>query len=147
MAHFCTFSDCSDANLLLSPISDAEMKTAGLLLLLLAVSGSLAEQRIKHVVVLMMENRSFDHMLGWLKRNNSEIDGLTGSESNLYNTSDPQSQVDFFDPHTSFDFLFRPLQRVFVDDRAPYVDPDLGHEISDTAQQVFGSGPRTVDPP
>ena len=33
---------------------------------------------IKHFVVLMMENRSFDHMLGWLKRLNSQIDGLTG---------------------------------------------------------------------
>jgi phospholipase C len=37
---------------------------------------------LKHIVVLMMENRSFDHMLGALKAQNPLIDGLTGNESN-----------------------------------------------------------------
>jgi phospholipase C len=38
--------------------------------------------RIKHIVVLMMENRSFDHLLGFLKVDrNKDIDGLTGNES------------------------------------------------------------------
>ena len=37
---------------------------------------------VKHLIVLMMENRSFDHMLGSLKMINPEIDGLTGNESN-----------------------------------------------------------------
>ena len=37
---------------------------------------------LQHVVVLMMENRSFDHMLGGLKARNPKIDGLTGNESN-----------------------------------------------------------------
>ena len=37
---------------------------------------------LKHIVVLMMENRSFDHMLGALKAQDSRIDGLTGQESN-----------------------------------------------------------------
>jgi phospholipase C len=37
---------------------------------------------LKHIVVLMMENRSFDHMLGGLKKKNSKINGLTGNESN-----------------------------------------------------------------
>ena len=39
-------------------------------------------QSLKHVVVLMMENRSFDHMLGALKAANPTIDGLTGNETN-----------------------------------------------------------------
>ena len=39
-------------------------------------------QTLKHVVVLMLENRSFDHMLGALKATNPLIDGLTGNESN-----------------------------------------------------------------
>ncbi|HEX4311398.1 MAG TPA: alkaline phosphatase family protein [Acidobacteriaceae bacterium] len=43
-------------------------------------------QALKHVVVLMMENRSFDHMLGALKAQNPAIDGLTGNESNPDNT-------------------------------------------------------------
>ena len=41
---------------------------------------------LKHIVVLMMENRSFDHMLGALKAQNPQIDGLTGNESNLDTT-------------------------------------------------------------
>jgi phospholipase C len=41
---------------------------------------------LKHIVVLMMENRSFDHMLGGLKRTNPRIDGLTGDECNADDT-------------------------------------------------------------
>jgi phospholipase C len=37
---------------------------------------------IKHLIVLMMENRSFDHMLGALKAVDPRIDGLSGDESN-----------------------------------------------------------------
>ena len=39
---------------------------------------------IKHIVFLMQENRSFDHMLGFLRRveGRLDIDGLTGTESN-----------------------------------------------------------------
>jgi len=44
--------------------------------------------RIEHLVVLMMENRSFDHMLGYLSlpngRARTDIDGLTGHETNSY---------------------------------------------------------------
>ncbi len=42
--------------------------------------------RIKHIIVLMMENRSFDHMLGALKARDPRIDGLTGSENNVDET-------------------------------------------------------------
>ena len=42
---------------------------------------------VQHVVQLMLENRSFDHMLGFLYPGNvspsgQPFDGLTGSESN-----------------------------------------------------------------
>jgi phospholipase C len=37
---------------------------------------------LKHIVVLMMENRSFDHMLGSLKAVNPQIDGVDGTQSN-----------------------------------------------------------------
>jgi phospholipase C len=37
---------------------------------------------LKHIVVLMMENRSFDHMLGALKETNPRVNGLTGNETN-----------------------------------------------------------------
>ena len=32
--------------------------------------------KLEHIVVLMMENRSFDHMLGSLKAVNPKIDGV-----------------------------------------------------------------------
>jgi phospholipase C len=45
-------------------------------------------QTIDHIVVVMMENRSFDHMLGWLSHPSQfsdllrrDIDGLTGRET------------------------------------------------------------------
>ena len=38
------------------------------------------DPRIEHIVVLMMENRSFDHMLGFLKRENPEIRGIVGGD-------------------------------------------------------------------
>src|SRR4029453_13460480 len=47
---------------------------------------------IKHIVVLTMENRSFDHMLGYLSLPQSaggmgrtDVDGLKGGEFNFYN--------------------------------------------------------------
>lgn len=60
-------------------------------------------QNLKHVVVLMMENRSFDHMLGSLQAQNPAIDGLAGNEENPDSTGVPvtvapnaayQSQLD-----------------------------------------------------
>jgi phospholipase C len=40
-------------------------------------------KQIRHLVVVMMENRSFDQMLGYLKRDGMpELDGLDGTESN-----------------------------------------------------------------
>jgi phospholipase C len=40
--------------------------------------------KIDHIVVLMMENRSFDHLLGYLRLDDvlPGVDGLTGQESN-----------------------------------------------------------------
>jgi phospholipase C len=37
---------------------------------------------LKHLVVLMMSGRSFDHMLGGLTQSNPKINGLSGNESN-----------------------------------------------------------------
>jgi phospholipase C len=41
-------------------------------------------QQVKHLVVVMMENRSFDHMLGYLKgADMPQVDGLDGDEYNF----------------------------------------------------------------
>lgn len=44
-------------------------------------------KEIDHIVVLMQENRSFDHMLGYLslEGGRTDIDGLDGTQSNEYN--------------------------------------------------------------
>ncbi len=79
---------------------------------------------VAHVVVLMFENRSFDHKLGFMKRENPEIEGLTGAESNL---SDPSSPMPVAHP---------------VTDQAAYVGDldDPPHELSDVAIQLYGHG-------
>lgn len=42
-------------------------------------AAQLLRDRVDHIVVLMLENRSFDHMLGYLRlQGNEEVDGLTG---------------------------------------------------------------------
>lgn len=43
-------------------------------------------ESIQHIVVLMMENRSYDHMLGYLTlAGRTDLDGLNGRQSNPYN--------------------------------------------------------------
>jgi len=44
---------------------------------------------LKHIVVLMMENRSFDHMLGALYAEDPRINGLKGDETNLDTSNEP----------------------------------------------------------
>ena len=87
---------------------------------------------IQRLVVLMLENRSFDHMLGFLKRGNPAINGLVGNEKN-------PPAIDS-----------RP--DVQVSDGAGDVrdlDPDPGHDFEDVTRQIFGSldstQPATMD--
>jgi phospholipase C len=63
--------------------------------------------KIRHIVVLMMENRSFDHMLGYLRNDGMpEVDGLVGDESNRDTANrrhgvyayPPEPFADSFDP-------------------------------------------------
>ncbi|XP_020213536.1 non-specific phospholipase C6 [Cajanus cajan] len=98
-----------------------------ILLLCVFLCGVLAtaqqQQPIKTVVVLVMENRSFDHMLGWMKESvNKLINGVTGDECNPVSTKTPRQD-----------------SICFTDD-AEFVDPDPGHSFEDVLQQVFGSG-------
>ncbi|MES1255397.1 MAG: alkaline phosphatase family protein [Acidobacteriota bacterium] len=80
--------------------------------------------KLKHVVVLMMENRSFDHMLGALMAQDPRIDGLTGNESNLDTTGAPapaKTQAAFqgqLDPDPDHSFVGVDLQ-IFDGNMAP----------------------------
>lgn len=76
-----------------------------LLLGLNAIHSQQYETPIKHFVVVMLENRAFDHILGHLKSVNSNINGLSGHESNPSNPLNPHSrhiQVSFDAPDVCF---------------------------------------------
>jgi phospholipase C len=76
---------------------------------------------LQHLVVLMMENRSFDHMLGGLRAVDPRIDGLTGNESN---------------PDTNGTL-------VKVQAKAQYqgqLTPDPDHDFSQVDLQIFNGG-------
>ncbi len=67
---------------------------------------------IERLVVLMLENRSFDHLLGFLKRENPKINGLTGNEANPpardnrpdVQVSDAAGDIQDLDPDPWHDF-------------------------------------------
>src|SRR5712692_8918545 len=84
-----------------------------------------ADPRIKHIVILMLENRSFDHMLGLLMRDIPDLRGVRGGD---YSNRDKNGA------------------RFDVTDGAEYqgqlpIDPP--HEFEDVAFQMYGAG----DPP
>nr|DAD34225.1 TPA_asm: hypothetical protein HUJ06_004865 [Nelumbo nucifera] len=96
-----------------------------LLLLLLTFSFAAAasnQSPIKTIVILVLENRSLDHMLGWMKKSiNPSINGVTGKECNPVSTQTPQSQS------------------ICFTDNAEFVDQDPGHSFEAVQEQVFGS--------
>jgi phospholipase C len=82
---------------------------------------------LKHIVVLMMENRSFDHMLGALHAENPKINGLTGQEFNLDTSNEPAK----VQPKATFQGQF---------------DPDPDHHFPAVHKQLFfgTTGPPAV---
>ena len=80
---------------------------------------------INHIVQLMLENRSFDHMLGFLYPKSDNFEGLAGSESNTDASGNTVTvyQID----HTTTGAYFMP-------------GADAGEGYSNTNQQLFGSG-------
>lgn len=74
---------------------------------------------LKHIVVLMMENRSFDHMLGSLKAVDPQIDGVDGAQ---WNPDTMGNQV-----------CVRPLAEF-----QSQLDPDPNHHFSAVDLQIFG---------
>jgi|SRR5690348_7559383 len=77
---------------------------------------------LKHIVVLMMENRSFDHMLGALKKQDPRIDGVTDSFSN---------------PDTNENLVVEQNLAEFQSQ----LDPDPDHHFPGVDLQIFGGAP------
>jgi phospholipase C len=74
---------------------------------------------LKHIVVLMMENRSFDHMLGSLTAVNPQIDGITAGLSN------PDTTGAAIQPQPLAEFQGQ-------------LDPDPDHHFPAVDLQIFG---------
>jgi phospholipase C len=79
----------------------------------------------KHLVVLMLENRSFDHMLGFLKAPGYAIEGLNGDETNIAADGGPPVGVS------------RNAQTVGD------LNPDPGHDFLNVNIQIFGNSAGT----
>jgi phospholipase C len=80
-------------------------------------------QRIEHVVVLMLENRSFDHIFGY----RAGVNGLSGDEFNLLDPTKPVS-----DNNPAF----------YVSNGAPFAVPvgeGPGHSFADANVQQFNN--------
>ena len=93
--------------------------------------GSNSLSSIEHIVVLMLENRSFDHMLGFLYAGSGNVspagqpyEGLTGTESNPA-SSGPPVTVFKIEPTTPNAYYM------------PGADPGEGYMA--TNDQLFGS--------
>ncbi|EDP97761.1 phosphoesterase family protein [Kordia algicida OT-1] len=89
------------------------------------------KNKIKHVVVVMFENRSFDHMLGFLYKDNHnksplghDFEGLTGNETNPDSTKNP-IKVFPIDPNDKYAYYM------------PKMDPGEGY--MNTNFQLFGA--------
>jgi phospholipase C len=82
---------------------------------------------IKHVVVLMLENRSFDCMLGMLYPSDDKFDGLTGTESNTWHKpAGSQQNIQVWkDPALDAKTVCIP-------------DPDPGELFTDIHMQIHG---------
>lgn len=81
---------------------------------------------IQHIVVLMLENRSFDCMLGQLYAPSDQFDGLTGAEKNIWhNGAAPQTIPVWTNPTGGIADMTVP-------------DPDPGELFTDIAMQIHG---------
>ena len=80
---------------------------------------------VQYIVQLMLENRSFDHMLGFLYPAGPAFEGLTGSESNTDASGNTVTvyQID----HTATGAYFMP-------------GADPGEGYANTNAQLFGTG-------
>jgi len=64
--------------------------------------------QLEHIAVLMMENRSFDHMLGSLTAADARIDGITDADSGYSSwqirAGSPQARGDLGSSHLKHSF-------------------------------------------
>ena len=86
---------------------------------------------IRHVVVLMLENRSFDSMLGRLYPGRADFDGLKGDESNEWDGGTFKVWA----------------SEAMTPDVARLPNPDPNESFADMTEQIFGAGLQPPSPP
>ena len=86
-------------------------------------------QKIQRFVVLMLENRSFDHLLGYLKAGNPAVAGL--GDGDFANFPDPRAAHPPAVPVTKTAGAIMPF--------------DPPHEFCDVQRQLYGPGPSDGD--
>lgn len=117
---------------------------------------------VKNYVVLMMENRAYDHLLGYFQMPGSHLEGLTGQEYNLWNPTEPNSRrikvssdaKDVRLHHTTFPLVIQSSRFLFLyitpsdDTRASKltikcftekISPNPDHSVKGTTEQIFGT--------
>ena len=93
-------------------------------------------RKVEHVVVLMLENRAFDGMLGHLYRKSDAFDGLNGDESNPWHKPDGSVERVAIWNHRGM-----PPETAWIP------DPDPGELFDDINMQIFGlAGARGNEP-
>lgn len=79
---------------------------------------------IEHLIVLMLENRSYDHMLGYLDRGEK----LSGTEYNLVDPAQPGSE------------------KIYVSDTCGYItQPNPSHDVVSVEKQEYGQVGKIID--
>src|SRR4051812_8644562 len=81
----------------------------------------LNDPRVEHLVVLMMENRSFDHMLGLLKAEIADLRGVAAGDYTNPDTSGATVQLTDDAKHQG------------------QLKADPGHDFNDVYLQMYGT--------
>jgi phospholipase C len=93
----------------------------------------MSDPAVKHVILVLLENRSFDHLLGWMSHprydGNTAVEGLSGAVDPSGELQDPSYQ------NTALLRVFRPY---FADQDEPLAS-DLPHDRDEVARQLAHS--------
>lgn len=106
--------------------------------------------QIQHVIVLMLENRSFDHVFGFLDHPDPSFKGLSGTETNKDSSTSKDVGVKPvatgqlpFDPHHGHKHVRQQLTRLNVP-----LDPskvDMSGFVDDARRAGGNDGPRIME--
>jgi len=105
-----------------------------------------ALEKIEHIVVLMLENRSFDNLLGWLyddenPKRNQHFEGLTKDIWNPFNNIDSNGLpfVEKVPIRKNGEPYKLGRKTMYPEENFCLPDPDPGEGYRDTTDQIYGT--------